>query len=203
MTRASELKAKAERARDRFEGGRKQLFRSDGEKLFSEDEHSERLASLRRERNAVLDEIQVEADSSFKAATEEIAVLEHGGLTARLSTDELEQASARHALMAADVASLDRDELKERLAAVMRGGDRATQACYWLAARGKVSGGEDVGMLEVLEGLDEAITPDSHRRKIEAARRSLEEVSGAKEVAYLARREQSSVYAPSYNVPGR
>jgi hypothetical protein len=58
-------------------------------------------------------------------------------------------------------------------------------------------------MLEVLEDLEEAIVPDSHRTKLESARRSLEALGEVKGIVYLARREQSSPYTPSYALPGR
>lgn len=202
MTTLARLKAQAEAARDRFEEGKEALYRPDGEKLYADAEHEERLRSLRSERNEALDRIEAEVASLVEATTEEIEVLEHGDVTARLWVDELEYASARHTLIAADVATLTDAELKERLSAVARGGDRTSQTCYWLAARGRVSG-DDPGMLEALQNLEEAIVPDFHRTKLESARRSLEEASEIKAVVYLARREQSSPYAPSYNIPGR
>jgi hypothetical protein len=53
-----------------------------------------------------------------------------------------------------------------------------------LAARGRVSG-DDPAMLEVLQDLEEAIVPESHRTKLQSAHRSLEEPLEINGVVYL------------------
>jgi hypothetical protein len=185
MTSLEALKARAEVVRDRFEEQWALLHRFDGSKVYAEEKHAERLASLRAECNEALRQIEAEVEAAIEEATTEIEVLQHGDVTKRLTANELERASARLALIMADVTNLSRDELLERLSAVRHSGDRASEMCYWLAARGRVSGDDDE-MLEVLKSLEEQTISESHRARIEAARRTLEEVGEVKEVIYLA-----------------
>ncbi len=73
-----DLKAKAERAQRAFEEGRARLYRSDGEtRIFSDDEHAERLRALRAERNSVLAEVEAQLQEAFEEARAEITNLEH------------------------------------------------------------------------------------------------------------------------------
>jgi hypothetical protein len=205
-TRLEQLKANAEGVRDRFEEGKKGLFRGDGSSIYGGEEHSERLSEFRRSRNAALGSIEAELSALVERANSEISDFENGGPAAWLSSEEQAAASARLALVRADVANLGRDELIGRLSAESRSGDRAGKVAYWMAARGKVSGSQDVEMLEALGNLREAAVPDSHRTKVEAARRSLREAHEVESVIYLARREQSGAlggYAPNYARPGR
>ncbi|MDP8951169.1 MAG: hypothetical protein M3N18_02835 [Actinomycetota bacterium] len=192
--------------RDQFEDRRKGLFRPDGTQIFADEEHSERLSEFRRSRNAPFDSIEAELNALAERASNEISDFENGGPAVWLSADEQEAASARLALVRADVADLGRDELIKRLSAVSQSGDRAGRVAYWMAARGKVSGTQDVEMLEALDNLREAAVPDSCRSRIDAARRSLRDAHEVEHVIYLARREASGTlgaYAPPYNIPGR
>ncbi len=205
MTTLAQLKAKAEAARDRFEESRKSLFRGDGSKVYGDAEHEERLAKLRRERNEELNRIEAEMASSVEATNKELAALENGDVTAWLSEPELQRAGTRQTLITADVKVLNREDIKERLSAVRHNSDWASKFCYWLAARERVNGGKDAEMLAILDDLKESIIPDTHRSKIEAARRELETAPGkVRSITYLARREMSGAlggYAPNYIRP--
>lgn len=198
MTTAKQIKDRAESAVRRFETDRGKLYRGDGEPRYGDVEMRERLAGLRSERNEALDKIEAEADSAREEATNELAALEHGGLAAWLTPDELERASARHTLVAADVGGLSLPELGERLSAVSLLTDRSTQASYYLAARARPKG--EVGASVFLEDLREAIIPASYRQKVQDARDSLADLLEIKGIVYLARREQSSAYVPNYSV---
>jgi hypothetical protein len=203
-TRLEQLKAKAERVRDEFESGQKELFRSDGTQVYGEVEHLERLGKLRAERNTELAQIEAETTALVEEANKEIAALEHGDVTAWLSEPELQRASTRQTLIAADVSMLSRDELQERLSAVSHQSDWASKFCYWMMMCARVSSTEDVEMLDTLANLKESIIPNSHRSKMEAARRELETAHEVKSITYYARREMSGAlggYAPNYVRP--
>ncbi len=54
----------------------------------------------------------------------------------------------------------------------------------------------------LLEGLREAIIPDSHRKQVEEAGAQMKETAEVKGICYLARREQTYAYEPNYAVSG-
>lgn len=201
-----DLKARAERAVETFEADRDKLFRADGKtKVFSEDEHAERLAALRSERNAVLTEVEKQTQGAIEEANADLTALKHGDPTTLLTTEELERANARRALVSDDVASLDQEELQGRLEAVLHGGNRDSMFVYLQAGRGRVrglpAGRVPPRLSQVLDELAEKLIPDSRKAEIEATRRRIREGGEVQGMVYLAKREQSSAYAPNYSVP--
>ena len=201
-----DLRVRAERAQRTFEEGRAALYRPDGGQRFSDAEHAERLGALRSERNRILREVQQEAEAEITSAQEDLAALENGDPTMLLTTEELERANARRALVLDDVADLTHEELVNRLKAVLYGGDPASMFVYLQAGRRRVRemGASRVPpeLSMVLEELAEKLIPDSRKRELEAARTRIQEAGEAKDDAWLAERDQTTAYNPPYAVPG-
>lgn len=201
-----QLKRQAEAAKTSFEEAQARLFRPDGSRLFSDEAHQEQLAVLRSERNTALQEIEQQLAAETSTAQKDLAALENGGPTTLLSTEELERASAARALVADDVASLAPDELITRLRAVLHGGDRGSMLTYMQAGRRRAREmGDSPAKFELtalLEELGNGLVSDERRAELEAARSRIREAGEVREMAYLARREQRSLYEPTLAVPG-
>jgi len=133
------LRGRAEAARRRFEEGHARLYREDGSRYYSEEEHAERVSALRTERNRELREIEEEADRVIAEAEADLRALEGGDPTSLLSDSELDRANAKRAFVAEDVEAMGHESLSRRIEAVMGGGDRASMFAYLAAARRRAS----------------------------------------------------------------
>lgn len=135
----------------------------------------------------------------------------------------LERANQKRGFAADAADALDVETLKARLEAVLAGGDKGAIFAHWMGGqrrRGRIlerrrenapSGAAAVGappvsitteLDDVLGRMREAIDGGRTASEIEAAKQRSREALDVQETAYLARREQSSVYAPQYSVPG-
>ena len=85
---------KMDRAVERFEASKAELYREDGSKLYSDEEHEEREAALQREGKATMDAIEEEVDRRIAGAEGALLVAEDADPTGALSTSELESANA-------------------------------------------------------------------------------------------------------------
>ena len=208
--RLGDFKAKAKRAVEAFEEGRSRLLRPDGSRLFSDGEHEERMRALKRERNAVLSEVEEEARSIIEGAGVEVANLENRDPADLLTPGELVLANRRRAFALDAAETLGTEALVARLESVLAGGEKGSIFAHWVAGQrrlAKASLGSPQGaregaldgvlekMLEALDGGRTAAQTEEVRRRVEAARE-------VHQFAYLARRDQRSVYEPSYAVPG-
>jgi hypothetical protein len=186
---------------------RARLFRADGSQVYADAEHAERLAALRAERNRVLQEVEEAARIEIEAARAELTALENGAPTALLTADELERANVRRGHIVDDVATLTQEELINRLEAVLHGGDRVSMFCYLQAGRRRVReiapGRVPPELAQVLEDLAERLVPASRKAELEAARKRIAGAGEVRDLVWLARREQSSAYAPAYSFSGR
>jgi hypothetical protein len=72
-----------------------ELYRTDGTKLHSEEEHAEREADIKRRFCAAMNAIDEEAESLIAAAEESLLIAENADLTDVLTTEELSSANAR------------------------------------------------------------------------------------------------------------
>lgn len=196
-----ELEQRARNARQNFEVAQGKLYRGDGEPIYAEAEMKERIRELRSRRNQELDAVEQAVEEKRLEASDNLQSLEDGSPVAWLSAEELEHAAPRQAVIAADVASLDTDALRQRLRGVAHSGERSSQLGYYLAARGRAKSG-DLETSKLLEELWDAAIPNSHRQKVEAARTQIREARGIKGIVYLARREQTYAYEPNLAVSG-
>ena len=172
-----------------------QLYRSDGSKYFSDQEHAERMAAIRAEHARAFDAIEADLADRADRAQAELEALEHADPAAGLSTEELQRAAATKAFVADEMADLSLADLARRCrAAASSSGDKASMyALAHHAARrvgepdvtSDVPGAEEVR--EAVADLRTKIAPDQERRLADA-REALEEAQALREQAYYRRR---------------
>lgn len=127
------LQARAEAAQSRYEEDERALYRADGERVYGEAEHEERMNALRAERARSCREVQEEASQIGLAARTEIENAENADPSATLTDAELARANARRPLAIDAAEGLDVGDLKKRLLSVLAAGDRAEIAAYLAA----------------------------------------------------------------------
>lgn len=127
------LQARAEAAQSRYEAGERALYRADGERVYGEAEHEERMRALQTERAESCREVQREASQVGLAARTEIENAENADPSATLTDAELARANARRPLAIDAAEGLEVGDLQKRLRSVLAGGDRAEIAAYLAA----------------------------------------------------------------------
>jgi hypothetical protein len=221
---------KIDRLAEAKEHEESQLYRGDGTKLYSEDEHAERMADIKRRFRAAMDEIDEEVEATVAAAEETLLVAENADPTDALTTEELASANARRPFVSDEVFTLPLEKLVARCKAVLAQGDHVSMFLYALyggqragltgdempyspryaisADEGPGSPGEDtIELSEVVSELRRKVSPDGEK-KIEAARAKLDEAGGLKDYAYMLRRGAKDVLGlyrqrNPYNIPTR
>ena len=184
-------KAKIDRlveAREHEEG---KLYRADGTKLYSEDEHAERMSDIGRRFRSAMDEMDAEIEAKVAAAEESVLVAENAAPTDALTTEELAAANARRPFVSDEVYTLPIDKLIARCKAILSVGDRPAAFLYSMygAQRAEMAGDENgiYELREVVAELRRKANPDGEKR-IETARKALQEAGGLKDYAYMRRR---------------
>ena len=172
LDRGHELKARAEKAFSAYEAGVQALKRSDGTKRYSEQEHKERERALVAARNEELDTVTETAEREIADAQQTIDNLENGDPTSLLDTSELQAAGAKKPFVEDDISSLGREELEERLRAVLASEDKASIFCYLQAARSRNREKGDVAS-GIIGELSKALLDETDRREIGPARKRL------------------------------
>lgn len=94
MSNLKRLQSRAEAAAERFEEGRSRLYRKDGKPKYSEAETSERLASLKAERDVVLVPVAGEANKLMWQASEKLKRVRNADPATLLTDGELSAANA-------------------------------------------------------------------------------------------------------------
>jgi hypothetical protein len=192
------------------------LYRADGTKLYADDEHATREADIRRRFRSAMDEIDAEIEGMVAAAEESLLVAENADPTDALTTEELASANARRPFVSDEVFTMPLEKLVERCRAVLAQGDRPAMFLYALyggqragvagdelhyrpryamsTGEGQTPPGEDTTELsEVVSELWRKVNPDGEKR-IEAARKGLQEAGGLKDYAYMRRRGAKDAY---------
>lgn len=196
MTTTESIKARMDAAVERQEAEKAALYRADGSKRYSDEEHAEREAAINREFREQMDAIEADIEGSFAAAEEAILAAEGADPTAALTTEELERANAKSAFVADDCSSLPLDSLKKRCRAVLASGDRATMFLYVHHAARRADSEEGiavVGLRGAVEALRAKADPEGKKRA-ERAREALEEARRLREEAYYRRRGVKDAY---------
>lgn len=181
----SHLQKKAEDAQRVYEEGERQLFRLDGSKLYSEDEHRDRVRALAQERTRKIDLVLEELRGEVETARKDLSVLEDGDVTDLLSGFDLAEAQAKREFVADDVFALSKDKLVDRLRAVLAGGDRASIFTYWRAASARydsLSGEHGVGAQDLAEVLEEMSVFLAGPERLAKAQNAREKMGAAWEV---------------------
>jgi|GEM_PF-6123073 hypothetical protein len=180
MTTARQIKDRAEAAQAAFEAGQKRLYRSDGQRVYSDAEHRERLRELKAERKRACQEAYQEGTRATEEASRKTEDLKSRDLSALLTPEEMHFASSRKLFVEDELNSMDGDAIVSRLSSVTKSGDRAGQYIHLMAAKKHVadkrkSGRAAVGVGERVRELEEALFGGSAGEELkEAERRSRE-----------------------------
>ena len=134
MTSPLDLKARATAAQQRYEEAEARLYRTDGAKLYGDEEHEERLSALDAERREACQSVVEAARSLRVAAEEEIGRAKFTDHADRLTPEELEEAGRRLPFSSMDAESLPEEELAGRLESVLTSGNKGTMYAWYKAA---------------------------------------------------------------------
>jgi hypothetical protein len=204
----TELHDRIDQAREHFEAPQADLYRPDGGKAYSDEEHDERAGALQRELNATLDRLGPEIEKRIETAAEAVHQLEHRDPSGALTTEELERANARSAFIKDEVNGLSTDALAERMRAVASSGDRPAAFLYAHHARMKMqtfdSEAEGLTLKALTAELESALDPQGVKRREQAAK-ALEAARELKSYAHYRRHgardaaelHMNRVYGPS------
>lgn len=133
--RLGDLQVHIENAQEKFKQEQANLFRADGSRMFSEDEHNTRLGALTNERNAVLSRAEEDVRSEMVALDENAGHVKNRDAAELLTTEELKNANERRAFARDSADTLGVSELIGRLRSVMASGDKGTMFAYFSAAQ--------------------------------------------------------------------
>ena len=150
------MREKIDRTTEQYEREKAELFREDGTKRYSEEEHAEREADLNRRFQAAMDTIE-EATRNVERAEEVLLVAEDSDPTGILTTDELASANARRPFVSDEVWRLSSEALQRRLRAVLAGDNKVSAFLYVLYASQRVgeSDGDSEGLIPDEDGAHE------------------------------------------------
>lgn len=132
--RLGDLQVHIENAQEKFEGEQANLFRTDGSRIFSEDEHKTRLGALTNERNAVLSRAEEDVRSEMAALDENADHVKNRDAAELLTAAELKNANERRAFATDSADTLGVPELIGRLRSVLASGDKGAAFAYFSAA---------------------------------------------------------------------
>jgi len=135
--RLGDLRVHIENAQEKFEEERADLFRADGSRMFSEDEHKSRLGVLTNERNAVLSRAEEDVRSEMAALDENAGHVKNRDAAELLTTEELKNANERRAFARDSADTLGVPELIGRLRSVLASGDKGAMLAYFSAAQSR------------------------------------------------------------------
>lgn len=185
MRTAEQIRAAAEAAQQRYKDEESKLYRSDGTKTYSEQEHADRLREIRRERNNTLNDLAKEAASARLEAEREAENIRSEDLSSRLTADELANANARHVFIAEDIAETPAREINPRVESVLASGDRASMYCHVRALRKRAAGNDSPspGLESAAKRLENELFGESRQQDIERAEERAKEFVGAEMLA--------------------
>lgn len=184
MTTFDQVQARAEAAQREYERAYGQLFRDEAqsERIYSDEEHEERVRSLQKERTRKIDALVEEIHATAETARKELATLEGGDPTAVLRADELATAAAKKPFIDDDVWATPAEELAGKLRAIMEGGDKAAVFAYSRAAASRFGAAGERMPLEVGDVLGEMgrfLAGPERLARAERARETVEAALGA------------------------
>ncbi len=181
------MQDRIDRAAERYEARKaEELYRPDGSKLYSDEEHAERAKALDEGFQAELYSIEGDIDQRIAEAQQVIFMAQHSDPSAMLSVEELEFANARRAFVGDEVLALGQEALRGRLRAALATGDRPAMYLYSHFVRAR-TGEPDIrndlpGTAELRElaaELDKRLAPE-REGNLTQARERIKELEGAK-----------------------
>lgn len=125
-----DLKARAERAQEKFEKDKATLYRTDGSQVYSDQEHKERLGTFTRERNATLKQVEEAVWVERVALDEKIANIKNRDAGELLTSEELRAANDRRTFAIDAAETLGVEELVGRMRSVLASGDKGVIFAY-------------------------------------------------------------------------
>jgi hypothetical protein len=111
---------KMDRAVERYEAAMAELYKPDRSKLYSDEEHAQREASIRGEFKVAVDAIQEDKDRQIASAEEALLIAENADPTDALTTEELASVNAKRDFITDAAYTLALDKLAEHCRAVLR-----------------------------------------------------------------------------------
>jgi hypothetical protein len=196
---------KIDRVAECHEAATAELYRTDGSKRFSDDEHKERETTLKREFNAALDSIEADIEQRIATSEEKLLSLENADPTDSLTNEELARANAKRDFVADDCFNLPLKQLEKRCRSVLASGDRPTIFLYAHHAAQRVgepkaynpnnpAARDEEGAHEIREVVAEleAKCDPERARRLEQAKAGLSEARDLRDYAYCRRRGAKS-----------
>jgi hypothetical protein len=188
-----------DQAAKRYEQGKAKLFREDGSKRYSDEEHAERERGLDEEFHATLADIEEAVEKKLSIA--QAVLLRHTDLGSALSQEQLKAANRRRAFFEKDAESLPLAELSRRCEAALDGEEGNIASIYLLSryarkrATDERAADERVAYMEEYLRLEAAISRLGERLKpseVRQAERTIEEAREIKDYLHIRRREATS-----------
>ena len=220
MITAREIRERADAAQRAYEEGRSKLYRSDGEKRYSDAEHGERERAFRKERDEALKTLGDAANAERVKAESGAEAAQHQDLTAFLTLEELAAANARQVFVFEEVKGMREEQLLARLGSVLAKGDRVSIFLHARAVRkrgveesrkraeaapkaeAKAGGGGASLRRSSLEAeatkLEDHLFGASRDREVEEAKKRAKEYLDA---GHFVWRKKGGPYQPNYAVP--
>lgn len=180
MKSAEEIKRQADALQSEYEGKKSKLYRTDGEKLYSEAEHREQLRALQQERNQKLDLLGAEANAAMQEAETESANIKSEDLSGRLTSEELANANSRHVFISEDIAKMPVRAIDARVDSVLASGDRSSMYLHARALHKRSSESDSpTGAESAAKRLEDALFGEKRQGDIEAADKRAQEYLSA------------------------
>jgi len=115
-----------DRAAERFEAGQKRLYRSDGQPIYGEAEHQQRLDALLGEFDGMTGSVTEAAEQAITDGKAELARMDGSSPMDTLGESELSRANSLALFVREDCESLPSHELAGRVRSALAGTDRVT-----------------------------------------------------------------------------
>jgi hypothetical protein len=166
-----------ENAAERYRAQAAKLLRPDGSKLYSDQEHRQRLDALLAEYDETGSAVAEEIDRAIAEAERELVKLEGADPTDALTEAELARANARRAFVKEDAEELPVHALVPRVKAALASDDKAELVLWqrYLGRRFEKTAGRDKEELSaVVRGLEERLADPKRREKRRKLERKVE-----------------------------
>lgn len=119
-----------ERAASAFEEAQKKLYRTDGSKVYGDEEHAERLGKLREGLTEKIGKVVSEAEADAKSYEKEALAFSYTDPASQVPASERGKLETSRAFVKEDCEDLAVPALTERISAVSAGSDRAAKILH-------------------------------------------------------------------------
>lgn len=164
-----------ERAAAEFEAAKKRLFRTDGSKVFGEEEHRERLGDMVSGLREKVAAVATEAAADAEGYEREALALTYVDPASQVSASERGRLESSRAFVKEDCEAMAVPALAERIAAVSAGSDKAAKVLHARYGRRRIEALDSEANRLAREGRPAGGEVARKRRQLEEAVSSLEE----------------------------